>query len=128
MPRRKLRNLQVHVRAKKQTPDWQTRHAVCSGVEGTVNEFAHGHGMRRCRYRGQPKAHPAAHLQGHRREHRPPQPPATDGETPQSRPSTAFQNFLDWRGIPRVEVMAGRQRLTRSPTESGRSTQRPTAP
>jgi hypothetical protein len=22
-------------------------------VEGTVNEFAHGHGMRRCRYRGQ---------------------------------------------------------------------------
>jgi hypothetical protein len=26
-------------------------------VEGTVNEFAHGHGMRRCRYRGQGKAH-----------------------------------------------------------------------
>jgi hypothetical protein len=25
-------------------------------VEGTINEFAHGHGMRRCRYRGQPKA------------------------------------------------------------------------
>jgi hypothetical protein len=22
-------------------------------VEGTVNEFAHGYGMRRCRYRGQ---------------------------------------------------------------------------
>jgi len=26
-------------------------------VESTVNEFAHGHGMRRCRYRGQGKAH-----------------------------------------------------------------------
>ncbi|MEU1274236.1 transposase [Streptomyces sp. NPDC005799] len=32
-------------------------YAVRSGVEGTINEFAHGHGMRRCRYRGQPKAH-----------------------------------------------------------------------
>ncbi|GAB3172017.1 transposase [Streptomyces incanus] len=30
---------------------------VLSGVEGTINEFAHGHGVRRCRYRGQPKAH-----------------------------------------------------------------------
>jgi hypothetical protein len=28
-----------------------------SGIEGTVSEFAHGHGMRHCRYRGQPKAH-----------------------------------------------------------------------
>ncbi|MFB7508386.1 transposase [Streptomyces broussonetiae] len=27
-----------------------------SGVVGTVNEFAHGHGMRRCRYRGPRKA------------------------------------------------------------------------
>ncbi|MFF1699993.1 transposase [Streptomyces sp. NPDC058257] len=25
-------------------------------MEGTVNEFTHGHGMRRCRYRGQGKA------------------------------------------------------------------------
>ena len=33
------------------------RYAVRSGVEGTVNEFAHGHGMRRCRYRGHSKAH-----------------------------------------------------------------------
>ncbi|MGW7674577.1 transposase, partial [Streptomyces sp. NPDC054775] len=36
---------------------WKSRYAVRSGVEGTVNEFAHGHGMRRCRYRGQSKAH-----------------------------------------------------------------------
>ncbi len=33
------------------------RYAVRSGVEGTINEFAHGHGMRHCRYRGRPKAH-----------------------------------------------------------------------
>ncbi|MGW2182861.1 transposase [Streptomyces sp. NPDC001732] len=26
-------------------------------MEGTINELAHGHGMRRCRYRGQRKAH-----------------------------------------------------------------------
>ncbi|MFE5923529.1 transposase [Streptomyces sp. NPDC056468] len=35
----------------------RTRYAVRSGVEGTVNEFAYGHGMRRCRHRGQRKAH-----------------------------------------------------------------------
>ncbi|MGW3715685.1 transposase [Streptomyces sp. NPDC005133] len=49
--------MQVHVRAEQQTPDWQARYAIRSGVEGTVNEFVHGHGMRRCRYRGQPKTH-----------------------------------------------------------------------
>ncbi|MFI8008047.1 hypothetical protein [Streptomyces sp. NPDC086010] len=26
-------------------------------MEGTINELAHGHGMRCCRYRGQQKAH-----------------------------------------------------------------------
>ncbi|WDV56646.1 transposase [Streptomyces coeruleorubidus] len=36
---------------------WKTLYAVLSGVEGTINEFAHGHGTRRYRYRGQPKAH-----------------------------------------------------------------------
>ncbi|MGN9760080.1 hypothetical protein [Streptomyces sp. SD31] len=40
-PPRELRDLQLRVRAEQQTP----------------NEFAHGHGMRHCRYRGQPKAH-----------------------------------------------------------------------
>ncbi|MFF3325571.1 transposase [Streptomyces sp. NPDC002889] len=56
-PPRELRDLQVRVRAEQQMPDWQARYAVRSGVEGTVNEFAHGHGMRRRRYRGQSKAH-----------------------------------------------------------------------
>ncbi|WP_457033811.1 transposase [Kitasatospora sp. P5_F3] len=54
-PPRELRDLQVRVRAEQQTPDWKARYAVRSGVEGTINEFAHGHGMRHCRYRGQPK-------------------------------------------------------------------------
>lgn len=56
-PPRELRDLQLRVRAEQQTLDWKTRYAVRSGVEGTINEFAHGHGMRHGRYRGQPKAH-----------------------------------------------------------------------
>ncbi|WP_371583986.1 transposase [Streptomyces sp. NBC_01314] len=58
-PPRELRDLQLRVRAEQQTPEWKTCYAVRSGVEGTVNEFAHGYGMRRCRYRyrGQGKAH-----------------------------------------------------------------------
>ncbi|WP_328558477.1 transposase [Streptomyces coelicoflavus] len=56
-PPRELRDLQLRARTEQQTPEWKARHAVRSAVEGTVNEFAHGHGMRRCRYRGQHKAH-----------------------------------------------------------------------
>jgi hypothetical protein len=56
-PPRELRDLQVRVRAEQQLPDWQIRYAVRSRVESTINELVHGHGMRRCRYRGQPKAH-----------------------------------------------------------------------
>ncbi|MEV7236548.1 transposase [Streptomyces sp. NPDC051020] len=57
LPPRELRDLQVRVRTEQQTPGWKARYAVRSSVEGTINEFAHGHGMRHCRYRGQPKAH-----------------------------------------------------------------------
>jgi hypothetical protein len=80
------------------------RYAVRSGVEGTVNEFAHGHGMRRCRYRGQPKAH-LQHVftHGHRREHKAPQRSAADRRSTPSRPPTAFQDFLDQPGIPRMK-------------------------
>ncbi|MFI0511143.1 transposase [Streptomyces sp. WSLK1-4] len=56
-PLRELRDLLLRVRAEQQMPEWKTRYAVRSGVESTVNEFAHGHGMRCCRYRGQGKAH-----------------------------------------------------------------------
>ncbi|HEX7159972.1 MAG TPA: transposase [Trebonia sp.] len=33
-----------------------TARAARAGSEGTVCELAHGHGMRRCRCRGQPRA------------------------------------------------------------------------
>ncbi|MFE8950544.1 transposase [Streptomyces sp. NPDC007856] len=86
---------------EQQPPEWKTRYAVRSGVEGTVNEFAHGHGMRRCRYRGQPKAHvqhvlTAIAVNIERLSGR----PETADTSPQ-RPPTAFQTFLDQRGIPR---------------------------
>jgi DDE family transposase len=98
---RELRDLQVRIRAEQQRSDWQVRYAVRSGVEGTVNEFAHGHGMRRCR--GQPKAHlqhvfTAIAVNIERLSGGP-----STGETPPSRPPTAFQDFLDQQGIPRLK-------------------------
>lgn len=100
-PPRELRDLQARVRSDLQTPEWKARYAVRSGVEGTINEFAHGHGMRRCRYRGQPKAHlqhvltaiavNIERLSGLTPAEKPPSP----------RPPTAFQAFLDQHEIPR---------------------------
>ena len=49
--------LQVRNRADQQDPAWRKRYAMRSGIEGTVCELTRGHGMRHCRYRGQPKAH-----------------------------------------------------------------------
>ncbi|MEU6895328.1 transposase [Streptomyces sp. NPDC046557] len=97
---RELRDLQLRVGAEQQKPEWQARYAVRSGVEGTINELAHGHGRRRCRYWEQQKAHlqhvltaTAANIEPLSR--RPP-----TGKAP-SWPPTAFQNFLDPHGIPR---------------------------
>jgi len=56
-PPRELCELQIRNRADQQDPAWHKRYAVRSGIEGTVCELARGHGMRHCRYRGQPKAH-----------------------------------------------------------------------
>ena len=56
-PPRELYELQARNRAGQQDPAWHKRYAVRSGIEGTICESAHGHGMRHCRYRGQPKAH-----------------------------------------------------------------------
>ncbi|MFJ3933151.1 transposase [Streptomyces sp. NPDC090029] len=98
---RELRDLQLRVRAEQQTPEWKARYAVRSGVEGTVNEFAHGHGMRRCRYRGQSKAHvqhvlTAIAINIERLSGLPP----TEKAPPSRRP-TAFQSYLDRCGISR---------------------------
>ncbi|WP_229686856.1 transposase [Longimycelium tulufanense] len=121
-PPQELRDLQVRVRTEQQTSDWQARYAVRSGVKGTVNEFAHGHGMRRCRYRGQPGGPPAARVHGHRREHRAPQRSAIGRR---STPVPATDRIPELLGPARnlsPEVLARRQRLTsrasRSPTES----------
>jgi hypothetical protein len=75
--------------------------AVRSGVEGTVNEFAHGHGMRRCRYRGQDKAHlqhvlTAIAVNIERLSGLPP-----TAEAPPPRQPTAFQNYLEQHKVYR---------------------------
>ncbi|MFD4947867.1 transposase [Streptomyces sp. NPDC058409] len=108
-PPRELRDLQVRVRTEQQTPDWKARYAVRSGVEGTINEFAHGHGMRRCRYRGQPKAHlqhvlTAIAVNIERLSGR-----SVTKETSSPRPPTAFQTLPDLPGPardPPVDVLA----------------------
>jgi hypothetical protein len=74
---------------------------VRSGIEGAVCEFANGHGMRHCRYRGQAKAHlqhvlTAAAVNIERLSQLPP------GESTASRPPTAFQDYLDQHDIKRL--------------------------
>ncbi|MGP3916543.1 transposase [Nonomuraea sp. 10N515B] len=100
-PPRELRDLQVRARAEQQTPVWQARYAIRSGVESTVNELAHGHGMRRCRYGGQPKAHLQHVLTAIAVNIERLSGLSSADDAPPSRPPTAFQNFLDQRGISR---------------------------
>lgn len=100
-PPRELRDLQLRVRTEQQTLEWKTRYALRSGVEGTANEFAHGHSMRRCRCRGQRKAHiqhvlTAIAVNIERLSGLPP-----TEESPRPRRPTAFQNYLDQREMPR---------------------------
>ncbi|EST18447.1 hypothetical protein M878_44835 [Streptomyces roseochromogenus subsp. oscitans DS 12.976] len=69
-------------------------------MEGTINEFAHGHGMPRCRYRGQSKTHlqhvlTAIAVNIERLSGR-----SLTEEASSPRPSTAFQTFLDQNDIP----------------------------
>lgn len=100
-PPRELRDLQLRVRAEQQTPDWQARYAIRSGVEGTVNDFAHGHGMRHCRYRGQSKAHLQHILTAIALNIERLSALTATSKAPPPRPPTAFQDFLDQHGIPR---------------------------
>ncbi|MFD0297752.1 transposase, partial [Streptomyces sp. NPDC127118] len=103
LPPRELRDLQLRIPTEQQKPEWKTRYAVRSGVEDTVNDLAHGHGIRRCRYRGQEKAHiqhvpTAIAVNIERLSGLPP-----DEETPAPRRPTAFQDYLDQREIPRLK-------------------------
>ncbi|MFE2115751.1 transposase [Streptomyces microflavus] len=95
--------MQLRVRAEQQTPEWKTRYAVRSGVESTVNEFAHGHGMRRCRYRGQGKAHIQHILTAIAVNIERLSGLSPAEEAPRPRQPTAFQNYLDQREIPRLK-------------------------
>jgi hypothetical protein len=100
-PPRELRDLQLRVPSEQQTPEWKNRYAARSGVEGTINEVMHGHGMRRCRYRGQSKAHlqhvlTAIAVNIERLSGREPA-----DQVRSARPSTAFQTYLDQNGFPR---------------------------
>jgi hypothetical protein len=74
---------------------------VRSGIEGTICEFVHGHDMRRCRYRGQAKAHlqhvlTAIAVNVERLSRQP------SGESPPPRAPTAFQEHCDQQGIRRL--------------------------
>ncbi|SES47938.1 Transposase DDE domain-containing protein [Streptomyces sp. yr375] len=100
-PPRELRNLQLRVRAEQHEPHWKTRYAVRSGVEGTINEFAHRHGMRHCRYRGQPKAHLQHVLTAITVNIERLSSQSATAELSSPRPPTAFQSFLDQNEIPR---------------------------
>nr|WP_317453828.1 IS1182 family transposase [Streptomyces sp. CBMA152] len=54
---RELHDVLATARAEQQTHAWKTRYAMRAGVESTINELVHGHGMRRCRYRSRGRAH-----------------------------------------------------------------------
>ncbi|MET7479102.1 transposase [Streptomyces sp. NPDC005648] len=102
-PPRELRDLQLRVRAEQQTPEWKTRYAVRSGVESTVNELAHGHNMRRCRYRGQGKVHVQHVLTAIAVNIERLSGLSPAKEAPTLRRPTAFQNYLDQREILRLK-------------------------
>ncbi|MER6442259.1 transposase [Streptomyces sp. NPDC001185] len=102
-PSREFRDLQLRVRAEQQTREWQARYAVRSGVGGTVNEFARGHGMCRCRNGGQGKAHIQHVLTAIAVDIERLSGLAPAEEAPTPRQPTAFQNYLDQREIPRLK-------------------------
>ncbi|MFC9758732.1 transposase [Streptomyces sp. NPDC056921] len=105
-PPRELRDLQVRVRTEQQTPEWKARYAVRSGVEGTINEFAHGHGMRHCHYRGRSKNPPAARTYGHRCEHRTPQRPISDRGSLSTETADRLPDLPGSEPDPPAEVLA----------------------
>lgn len=100
-PPRELHELQIRNRADQHDPAWHKRYAVRSGIEGTICELARGHGLRHCRYRGQPKAHlqhvlTAIAVNIERLSQLPP------GKSASPRPPTALQDYLDQHNIQRL--------------------------
>ncbi|MFF8029890.1 transposase [Streptomyces sp. NPDC007896] len=77
--------------ATRSAPEWR----------GTINEFAHGHGMRHCRCRGLPRTHSQHALTAIAVNIERLSNLAPAEEVPSARPPTAFQTYLDHHGIPR---------------------------
>ncbi|MEV6165606.1 transposase [Streptomyces sp. NPDC052052] len=98
---RHLHDLQARNRADQQAPAWHRLYASRFGVAGTVNELVNGHQMRRCRYRGTAKAHVQHVLTAIavNIERLSAQDPTDSACRPRS--PTAFQQYLDARGLPR---------------------------
>lgn len=99
-----LLDLQKRARTEQDSPERRRTYAVRSGIEGMINEFAHGHEMRRCRYRGLDKTHVqhvltaiAVNIERLSSQH----PPEETRPQRPPRPPTAFQRHLDQQGIPR---------------------------
>ncbi|MFE3827984.1 transposase [Streptomyces sp. NPDC059092] len=88
-------------RTEQQTQEWLSRYSLRAAIESTISGFVNGHGMRRCRYRGQGKAHIQHVLTAIavNIERLSALPPAE--EAPAPRRPTAFQNYLDQRELPR---------------------------
>ena len=105
-PPRRLYELQAKNRADQQDTDWRRLYGLHSGAEGTIQEFAHGHRGRRCRYRSLAKTHvqhvlTALAINVERLSLQEPV-----GCSYRPRPPTAFQQYLDARGLPRPLVAA----------------------
>ncbi|MHA6757101.1 IS1182 family transposase [Streptacidiphilus sp. PAMC 29251] len=98
---RHLHELQTQNRADQQDPQWQRLYASRSGIEGTMNELANGHRMRRCRYHGVAKAHVQHVLTAIaiNIERLSSQEPEDSAYRP--RPPTTFQQYLDDHELPR---------------------------
>ncbi len=98
---RDLYDIQCESRTEQQTQEWLSRYSLRAAIESTINEFVNGHGMRRCRYRGEDKAHvqhvlTAIAVNLERIDvHLPPAPAR------QPRNPTALQDLLDRQHIPR---------------------------
>ncbi|MFE7838727.1 transposase [Streptomyces sp. NPDC057474] len=100
-PTRRLHELQIKNRADQQDTNWRRLYGLRSGAEGTIEEFADGHRGRRCRYRGLAKTHvqhvlTALAINVERLSEQEPV-----DSTYRARPHTAFQQYLDARGLPR---------------------------
>ncbi|MBB5938613.1 transposase [Streptomyces zagrosensis] len=54
---RELYDIQSESRTEQQTQEWLSRYSLRAAIEGTINEFVSGHGMRRCRYRSEETTH-----------------------------------------------------------------------